>query len=614
MSKFFIIVVSVYLLLGGNIGILSQEHHLAPDISTNHEIIEVGASSPKRTTVQPFRQLTTSKKSANVNIPISVACVFMDSSQGINDSVNMIVYAGLQKAEAEGLCTFTYAEPTDPSQYQGLLNNYASSGSFDLIIARGYPQIWAVNETAKSYPNQSILFLEWEVEQGNVSSVLFKEHEGSFLAGAMAGLMTQTGKVGFIGGIDVPMIRKFWAGYTAGVLYEKNNSNIEVIQDFVGAFNDPTTGKNIAEEMWVKGVDIIFTAAGMSGDGVLESANEQGKGFYAIGGNDFDQDYLYPGRILCSVIKRVDIAVYNAIKDVCDSSWSAGVKLLGLSENGVGLSSLNYTKDIIGPDFIHEVNVTVRNKIINDDLSVPTNATELTQWITDMGIVGDYPSIHDSIIDTVPESNPSDQSIENHLENPNYLLFQVILTLLLIGCAIAAGFYFVKTKKFKAPSFTDYFQSDKIEFLKSIHHKAIIGLESIQTAIMSEVVVTPLLEEPTMSTSLVTWFPDEYRVELKTKLKGRTILTLIEIAFQYSEDTNLTNLAQALDIPTSTLSDELKKLVKLNYLDYHKTPRVLHDGRYRHYIITAKGISFLKIMKSALELSIRRAKEKKYHV
>lgn len=204
-------------------------------------------------------------------------------------------------------------------------------------------------------------------------------------------------------------------------------------------------------------------------------------------------------------------------------------------------------------------------------------------------------------------------TIQNKVEGLDFFPIQMILAFLFVVCSIAAGYYLVNTK-FRVPSFTEYFQSNKIEFLKPIYHKLIIGLESIQTAIMSEAVATPLLEEPTMPTSLVTWFPDDYRGELKTKLKGRTILTLIEIAFQYSEDANLTKLAQALDIPASTLSDELKKLIKLNYLDFHVTPQVLHDGRYRHYIITAKGISFLKILKSALELSIRRAKEKELFV
>ncbi|MFX1508401.1 MAG: BMP family ABC transporter substrate-binding protein, partial [Promethearchaeota archaeon] len=343
------------------------------------------ASFPRKSNTHSFFPPPTRVKTTKIAAPINVACVF--SIGGITDSgFNEMAYAGLQKAESEGLCTFTYVEPTDTSQFQGYLDSYAASGSYDLIIAVGFAQDTAVNETAKSYPTQAIAIIDTPVNQGNVSSFIFKEHEGSFLVGAMAGLMTQTGRVGFIGGMDIALIRKFWAGFKAGVLYEKNNSYIEVFEDFVGSWGDPATGKAIAETMWAQGVDIIFTAAGTSGNGVLESANEQGEGFYAIG-VDEDQDYLYPGSVLCSMMKRVDMAVYSAIKDVYDSTWTADVKNLGLVEDGVGISPLNYTKEVIGSDNIYEVNVTVRNKIIEGDFSVPTNTTELTQWITDMGIV-----------------------------------------------------------------------------------------------------------------------------------------------------------------------------------------------------------------------------------
>jgi parallel beta-helix repeat protein len=201
-------------------------------------------------------------------------------------------------------------------------------------------------------------------------------------------------------------------------------------------------------------------------------------------------------------------------------------------------------------------------------------------------------------------------TIQNRVEEPNFLTIQMILIFLLAVCSIASGYYLVNVK-FRTPSFTEYFQSDKIEFLKPIYHKVIIGLENITTAIMSETVVTPLLEEPTMPTSLVNWFPTDYRSELQSEIKGRTILTLIEVAFLYAEEANLTILVRNLDVPRSTLSDELRMLVKLNYLEFHVSPQVLHDGRSRHYIITPKGISFLKLLKSALELSIRRIKEKK---
>ncbi|MFX0171253.1 MAG: NosD domain-containing protein [Candidatus Hodarchaeota archaeon] len=196
------------------------------------------------------------------------------------------------------------------------------------------------------------------------------------------------------------------------------------------------------------------------------------------------------------------------------------------------------------------------------------------------------------------------------LIDTNFILFFITI---LGGLIVTGGlsYYAYNSQIFRQKSFVDYFQSEKIEFLKPIYHKVIVGLENITTAIIFETMESPLLEEPTTPISLAKWFPTDYRSELKSELKGRTVLTLIEIAFLYAEEANLTILAQNLNIPPSTLSNELRKLVKLNYLDFHVSPQVLHDGRSRHYIITPKGISFLKILKSALELTIRRIKEKK---
>jgi basic membrane protein A len=348
--------------------------------------------APNIIPTHPVTQMNPTTRVSKVTAgPISVACVFTTGGLG-DKSFNDMVFAGLQKAHSDLLCDFVFAVPDNDSDYLRWLNDtYATAGSYDLIIAVGFRQIWSVNETAKSYPNQAILLIDAIVSQGNVSSVIFRENEGSFLVGAMAGLMTQTGKIGFIGGQDVPLIRRFWAGYKAGALYEKNRSFIEVIEDFVGlpgdpnAWNDPATAKAIAEDMWAQGVDIIYAAAGGSGNGAHESANEQGPGFYSIG-VDADQDYLYPGSILTSMMKRVDVAVYNGILDVYNSNWSPEVKNLGLAENGVGISNLTYTSSVIGPTIIQEVNVTVRNKIISGELNVPNTSFSLCQWIADMGI------------------------------------------------------------------------------------------------------------------------------------------------------------------------------------------------------------------------------------
>ncbi|MFW9904946.1 MAG: BMP family protein [Candidatus Thorarchaeota archaeon] len=303
---------------------------------------------------------------------IDVACVFATGGLG-DKSFNDMAYIGLQQAESEGLCNFVYSEPDEIAEYDGMLENYASNASIDLIVSIGFDQATAVNETAKTYPDKPIVLIDMVVVQGSVRSVVFKANEGSFLVGAMAALTTKTGKIGFIGGMDIPLIREFWAGYEAGAVYEKED--IDAAENFVGDWGDPTTAKSMAEAMWADNVDIIFAAAGSSGLGVLESANEQ-TDKYAIG-VDADQDYLYKGKILCSMIKRVDVGVYNAIKDVYDDKWTSDIKSLGLADNGVGISNMTYTRDIISNTMIKEVNETVRQKIIDGDIVVPTDADSL---------------------------------------------------------------------------------------------------------------------------------------------------------------------------------------------------------------------------------------------
>lgn len=386
------LILILMLFLGLNSWILGQklqantENHSSPISKAQTNFF-----APKITPTHPITQMNPKTRLSKVTAtPINVACVFATGGLG-DKSFNDMAYQGLQKAQTDALCTFTYSEPSSTSDFEPMLDSYASLGTYDLIIAVGFLQKTAVETVASTYPTQPFLLIDDIVTVGNVSSVIFRENEGSFLVGALAGLMTQTGKIGFIGGMDVPLIREFWAGYKAGAFYERNGSSIEVRENFVGlsgdpnAWNDPATAKAMAEAMWAQGVDIIYAAAGNSGHGVHESANEQGPGFYSIG-VDADQDYLYPGSILASMMKRVDISVYNGILDVYNSNWSPDVKNLGLAENGVGISNLTYTSSVIGPTIIQEVNVTVRNKIISGELNVPNNSFSLCQWIADMGI------------------------------------------------------------------------------------------------------------------------------------------------------------------------------------------------------------------------------------
>ena len=194
----------------------------------------------------------------------------------------------------------------------------------------------------------------------------------------MAGLMTQSGTLGFVGGMDIPLIRKFWAGYAAGAMYENDTiADADILDSYVGDWGDPATGKSLAETQITSGADIIFAAAGSSGLGALEACNEADDVFGI--GVDSDQDYLYPGKILCSMLKRVDNAVYQQIEKVQKDQWASGIFSLGMAEGGVDISMLQYTHELI-PDKYEVEMQTLKDMIINGTIVVPSNATELAAF------------------------------------------------------------------------------------------------------------------------------------------------------------------------------------------------------------------------------------------
>jgi len=183
----------------------------------------------------------------------------------------------------------------------------------------------------------------------NVRSIVFKEHEGSFLVGMIAAMKSGSGKVGFIGGMDIPLIRKFACGYEQGAKHVSGDT--EVVQNMTGttpsAWNDPTRGSELAKSQFDRGVDVIYAAAGGTGVGVYQTAEDSGK--LAIG-VDSNQNYLHPGTMLTSMLKRVDVAAYKAFKDAHDGNWTSGIQDLGLSDGGVGWALDEYNKDLITPE------------------------------------------------------------------------------------------------------------------------------------------------------------------------------------------------------------------------------------------------------------------------
>jgi basic membrane protein A len=207
------------------------------------------------------------------------------------------------------------------------------------------------------------------VDLPNVQSINFREQESSYLCGMAAALASKTGKIGFVGGMDIPLIRKFALGYVAGARYV--NPGIEVIQNMTGttpaAWGDPTKGAELAKSQFGRGADVVFHAAGATGIGVMQAAKDAG--LLSIG-CDSNQDYLHPGSVLTSALKRVDVAVYKAFSDAKSGTWHAGQTVLGLAENGVDYSYDESNRAVLTPAMKQRLD-QARADIISGKLQVP---------------------------------------------------------------------------------------------------------------------------------------------------------------------------------------------------------------------------------------------------
>jgi basic membrane protein A and related proteins len=212
------------------------------------------------------------------------------------------------------------------------------------IIAMSFSQASAIEKIAKEFPKLQFAIIDDVVKLPNVQSIVFKEQEGSFIVGLMAASASKTGKVGFVGGMDIPLIRKFQCGYEQGAKYA--NPKAEVFANMTGttgaAWNDPARGGELAKAQFSKGADVVFAAAGGTGMGVYQAAKDSGK--LAIG-VDSNQNHLQPGTMLTSMLKRVDVAVYNVSK-----KFTPGMTVLGLKEDGVGYAMDSNNASLVTAD------------------------------------------------------------------------------------------------------------------------------------------------------------------------------------------------------------------------------------------------------------------------
>lgn len=259
--------------------------------------------------------------------------VVYDLGGKFDKSFNEAAYTGAEKFKADTGVEYRDFEIQNDSQREQALRNFARRGA-NPVIAIGFSHANALEKVADEFPNTKFAIVDMVVDKPNVRSIVFKEHEGSYIVGKLAAMASQTGKVGFVGGMDVPLIRKFACGYKQGVM--ETNPQAEVFENMTGntgaAWTDPIKGGELAKSQIDRGADVVYHAAGGTGLGVLQAAADAGK----LGiGVDSNQNGLHPGKVLTSMLKRVDIAVAKTFSDARDGNWTSGVYSLGLAEGGV---------------------------------------------------------------------------------------------------------------------------------------------------------------------------------------------------------------------------------------------------------------------------------------
>lgn len=294
----------------------------------------------------------------------------LDKGGKDDKSFNSAAVAGAERAAKEFGLKIKDVESPDDAAFEPAMRTFAER-EIPLIIAVGFAQADALKKVAPHFPNTHFAIVDSVVDGPNVASLMFEEHEGSYLIGYLAGLATKTGKVGFIGGMDVALIRRFLLAYEAGV--KAANPKVKVMNGFVGitasAWANPTRGRELALSQMSQGADVLFHAAGASGIGVFDAVEtDASKKTLAIG-VDSNQNGIKPGRVLTSMLKRVDNAVYDAIKSEVEKNFKAGTHSFGLKDKGIDYAVDEHNKTLIAP--FQEKLEALRTGIIDGKVKVP---------------------------------------------------------------------------------------------------------------------------------------------------------------------------------------------------------------------------------------------------
>ena len=304
---------------------------------------------------------------------LRVGMVFDVGGKG-DKSFNDSAYRGLLYAADQFGVEHTEFEPGQDADREIGLRKLSQAG-YDVIIGVGFLFSDAMRNVAVDYPDVDFACVDFDAKPGevlpaNLAGLRFREEEGSFLVGVLAGMFSETGRLGFIGGMDIPLIHKFEAGYIEGAKFA--SPGVSVTVGYAGttpqAFVDPAKGKELALLQYGRGVDVIYHASGSTGNGVIEAAKEVRK--YAIG-VDSNQNYMAPGNVLTSMVKRVDNAVFMTIKSAVEGTFEGGVTEFGLAEDGVAYAVDDYNRELLTEEMLSRVE-EARQGIIDGTIAVPT--------------------------------------------------------------------------------------------------------------------------------------------------------------------------------------------------------------------------------------------------
>ncbi len=310
--------------------------------------------------------------------PHPAKVIVLTDAAGLGDKgFNDVCWQGVLRAKKDFGIDAQFLQSREQADYAS--NITLAAGRADIVVTLGYLFVDSLKEVAPHFPKTRFIHIEGDVPADNVASFDFRSEEGGFLGGLIAGLFTRKMMVGVVAGMDIPPVEAYVSGFRAGVktAQKARGQKIEVIVATAGSFNDPVKGKSLAKVMIDRGADVIFRAAGNTGIGVTEAVKATG-GVYLVA-EDLDQDAEIPGRVLASVLKRMDVAVYGAIRDAVQGRLRDGHRWLGASDGAIDITGMKYSRQLFDPTDLLRIE-KAKNLLKSGQLSVPKRYAEVDSF------------------------------------------------------------------------------------------------------------------------------------------------------------------------------------------------------------------------------------------